>query len=60
MNGRLEWKLLADIIIHLAQYYHELNISSTASYQAQGREDQWSTGLGSRDLISTNEGGVSG
>ena len=27
----LQCKLLADIIIHFAQHYHELNISSTAS-----------------------------
>ena len=29
MNERLQWKLLADIIIHLHLHYHHLNISST-------------------------------
>ena len=29
MNERLQWKLLADIIIHLPQHYHHRNISST-------------------------------
>ena len=36
MNVRLHWKLLAEIIIHLHQHYHHLNISSTPPHHNAG------------------------
>ena len=36
MNERLQWKLLADIIIHLHQHYHHWNISSTPPHHSPG------------------------
>ena len=36
MNERLQWKLLADMIIHLPQHYHHLNISSTPPHHNAG------------------------
>ena len=37
MNERLQWKLLADIIIHLHLHYHHLNISSTPPHHNAGQ-----------------------